>query len=81
MGESSNIIRVNVDNLKYLPKPRDLLHVSRSTRTGKINISKCEVCDKGAIPHSNEYQKFLANVPAQTELHTLLNGPVHTTVV
>ena len=26
-----------------------------------MNISECEVCDEGAIPHSNEYQQFLAN--------------------
>ena len=44
----ANVIRVVVDKPRYLPKPRDLLHVSRSTRTGKMNIGECEVCDDGA---------------------------------
>ena len=78
--QGANIIRIIVDKPKYLPKPRDLLHVSRSTRTGKINISKCEVCDEGATPHSNEYQQFLANSQLkQNFIHYLM--PVHTTVV
>ena len=54
----TNIIRIIVDKPKYLPKPRDLLHVSRSTRTGEMNINDREVW---AIPHCSEYQQFLAN--------------------
>ena len=69
----ANIIRIIVDKPKYLPKPRDLLHVSRSTRTGKMNISECEVCSEGAIPHSNEYQQFLANAQLkQNFIHYLM---------
>ena len=70
----ANIIRIIVDKPKYLPKPRDLLHVSRSTRTGKMNMGKCEVCDEGAIPHSSEYQQFLANAQLkQNFIHYLMD--------
>ena len=37
------------------------MHVSRSSKTGKMNITECEVCDDRAIPHGSDYQQFLAN--------------------
>ena len=70
----ANVIRIVVDKPKYLPKPRDILHVSRSTKTGKMNISECEVCDDGDIPHCSEYQQFLANAQSKKKfVHYLMD--------
>ena len=64
----ATVIRIVVDKPKYLPKPRDLLHASRSTRTGKTNATECDICDEGAIPHCNEYQQLLANAELKKSL-------------
>ena len=57
----ANVIRIIVDETKYLPKPRDILHISRSSKTGEMNIAEFEACDDGAIPNGSDYQQFLAN--------------------
>ena len=62
------------DKPKYRPKPRDLLHVSRSIRKGKMNINDCEVYDDGAIRHCSEYQQFLANAQIKQKfIHYLMD--------
>ena len=53
-----NVIRIVVDKPAYLPKPRDLLHASR---TGKLNEDDCNVSDEEMIPQCKRYQQMLAN--------------------
>ena len=55
------MIRIVVDKPEYLPKPRDLLHESRSEKTGKLNVADCNISDNDIIPQCKKYQQMLAN--------------------
>ena len=55
------MIRIVVDKPAYLPKPRDLLHASRSDQTGKLSMDDCNVSDDEMIPQCKSYQQMLAN--------------------
>ena len=55
------MIRIVVDKPAYLPKPRDLLHASRSDQTGKLSVDDCNVSDDEMIPQCKSYQQMLAN--------------------
>ena len=43
----ADVIRIIVDKPAYPPKPRDLLHVSRSDKTEKLNVDNCIVTANG----------------------------------
>ena len=66
--KGANVIRIVVDKSKYLPKPRALLHDTRSSKTGKMNSHDCKISDAELIPHCNEYQKLLANAELKKKL-------------
>ena len=57
----ANVIRIVVDKPLYLPKPRDLLHTSRSDKTGKLSIDDCNISANEMIPQCEKYQQMLAN--------------------
>ena len=57
----AKVIRIVVDKPSYLPKPRELLHKSRSSKTGIMNKQDCSISDDGALPHCKAYQTMLAN--------------------
>ena len=57
----ANVIRIVVDKPAYLPKPRDLLHESRSEKTGKLDVADCNISDNDIIPQCKKYQQMLAN--------------------
>ena len=44
------MIRIVVDKPAYLPKPRDLLHASRSDKTGKLSVDECNISADEMIP-------------------------------
>ena len=56
-----NVIKIVVDKPAYLPKPRDLLHASRSDKTGILSVDDCDVSADGTIPQCRQYQQMLAN--------------------
>ena len=55
------MIRIVTDKPAYLPKPRDLLHENRSSKTGKLNSDECSIAGEEMIPHFKKYQQMLAN--------------------
>ena len=55
----AQVVRIVVDKPSFLPKPRDLLHAQRSSRTGQIDA--VDIYGDNAIPHATEYQQLLAN--------------------
>ena len=57
----ANVIRIVVDKPAYLPKPRELLHASRSDQSGKLSVDDCNVSDDEMIPQCKRYQQMLAN--------------------
>ena len=57
----ANVIRIVVDKPEYLLKPRDLLHESRSEKTGKLSVADCSISDNDIIPQCKKYQQMLAN--------------------
>ena len=57
----AKVIRIVVDKPNYLPKPRELLHKTRSSKTGIMDKQDCYICDDGALPHCKAYQMMLAN--------------------
>lgn len=57
----AKVIRIVVDKPKYLPKPRELLHRTRSSKTGIMNRQDCDIRDDGLLPHCKAYQMMLAN--------------------
>ena len=57
----AKVIRIIADKPKYLPKPRELLHKSRSSKTGIMNKQDCNISDDGDLPHCKAYQMMLAN--------------------
>ena len=57
----ANVIRIVVDKPEHLPKPRELLHETRSDRTGKLNVDDCNIGANEQIPQCRKYQQMLAN--------------------
>ena len=54
----ANLIRIIVVKPKYLPEPRELLHDTQSSKTGKMNSHECNICDDGSVSHCTEYQSY-----------------------
>ena len=68
----ANVLRIIVDKPKYLPKPRQLLHASRSSKSGTMGKSECQIIGEGEIPSAKEFQKLLANKSLKGQLITFL---------
>ena len=68
----TNVLRIIVDKPKYLPKPRQLLHASRSFRSGTLGESECQIIGEGEVPSAKDFQKLLANKSLKGQLITLL---------
>ena len=67
----ANVIRIVV---AYLPKPRELLHASRSDQSGRLSVDDCNVSDDETIPQCKRYQQMLANENQKKKF--LLNASV-----
>ena len=68
----ANVLRIIVDKPKYLPKPRELLHALRSSKSGTMDESECQIIGEGEIPSAKEFQKLLANKLLKGQLITFL---------
>ena len=68
----ANVLRIIVDKPRYLPKPRQLLHTSRSSKSGTMGESECQIIEEGEIPSAKEFQKLLANKSLKGQLITFL---------
>ena len=68
----ANVLRIIVDKPRYLPKPRQLLHTSRSSKSGTMGESECQIIGEGEIPSAKEFQKLLANKSLKGQLITFL---------
>ena len=68
----AKVLRIIVDKPKYLPKPRQLLHASRSSRSGTMGESEGQIIGDGEVPSAKDFQKLLANKVLKTQLITFL---------
>ena len=68
----AKFLRIIVDKPQYLPKPRQLLHASRSSKSGVSDGNECEITSEGEIPHGKEFQQLLANKELKSKLVTYL---------
>ena len=68
----AKVLRIIVDKPKYLPKPRQLLHASRSSRSGTMGESEGQITGDGEVPSAKDFQKLLANKVLKTQLITFL---------
>ena len=60
-NRGASVIRIITDKPNHLPKPRELLHECRTSRTGIMSNHECDITDDGLLPHHSSYQQLLGN--------------------
>ena len=68
VNRNAKTIRIIIDKPCFLPSPRDLLHKSRSSKSGIMPTHDCTIGDLNSIPHCNMYLSMLANLKLKSDL-------------
>ena len=68
----AKVLGIVVDKPKYLPKPRQLLHASRSSRSGTMGETEGQITGDGEVLSAKDFQKLLANKLLKAQLITFL---------